>query len=423
MKNFSLPKEKNIYVGIDVGSSKICCSISTIDPIEGTLQLLGIGSSPSTGVKIGSITHRENLISEMEAAIKEAEMMADAKVSSAIVSISSEQIRGINTQGAIAIQKNQMNNVPIQHEITESDVQRVVDLAKGISLPIDRDILHVLPQEFMIDTMEKIKDPVGMSGHRLEAHVHLITVSTTAATNIANCAQELGITVDGLVFQGLASGTAVLDKDEKDHGVALVDFGEGTTDLSIYHDDGIRHASVLGIGSGSITNDIGVMLQVGMEEAESIKRTYGSAKASLSSPELEFDLPVKNGGIARRISEHELSRYVEARTEEILRLVKREIIRAGLIENLTYGVVLTGGGANLKNISGLAEEILEMPVRIGKPKGVQDTVGMASDPAFSAAVGLGIWCYQPDEMFSDYHAESPVKQTFKHIFRWFKDFF
>ncbi len=423
MKNFSLPKEKNIYVGIDVGSSKICCSISTIDPIEGTLQLLGIGSSPSTGVKIGSITHRENLISEMEAAIKEAEMMADAKVSSAIVSISSEQIRGINTQGAIAIQKNQMNNVPIQHEITESDVQRVVDLAKGISLPIDRDILHVLPQEFMIDTMEKIKDPVGMSGHRLEAHVHLITVSTTAATNIANCAQELGITVDGLVFQGLASGTAVLDKDEKDHGVALVDFGEGTTDISIYHDDGIRHASVLGIGSGSITNDIGVMLQVGMEEAESIKRTYGSAKASLSSPELEFDLPVKNGGIARRISEHELSRYVEARTEEILRLVKREIIRAGLIENLTYGVVLTGGGANLKNISGLAEEILEMPVRIGKPKGVQDTVGMASDPAFSAAVGLGIWCYQPDEMFSDYHAESPVKQTFKHIFRWFKDFF
>ena len=316
-----------------------------------------------------------------------------------------------------------MNNVPIQHEITESDVQRVVDLAKGISLPIDRDILHVLPQEFMIDTMEKIKDPVGMSGHRLEAHVHLITVSTTAATNIANCAQELGITVDGLVFQGLASGTAVLDKDEKDHGVALVDFGEGTTDISIYHDDGIRHASVLGIGSGSITNDIGVMMQVGMEEAESIKRTYGSAKASLSSPELEFDLPVKNGGIARRISEHELSRYVEARTEEILRLVKREIIRAGLIENLTYGVVLTGGGANLKNISGLAEEILEMPVRIGKPKGVQDTVGMASDPAFSAAVGLGIWCYQPDEMFSDYHAESPVKQTFKHIFRWFKDFF
>lgn len=423
MKNFSLPKEKNIYVGIDVGSSKICCSISTIDPIEGTLQLLGVGISPSTGVKIGSITHRENLISEMEAAVKEAEIMADAKVSSAILSISSEQIRGINTQGAIAIQKNQMNNVPIQHEITDSDVQRVVDLAKGISLPIDRDILHVLPQEFMIDTMEKIKDPVGMSGHRLEAHVHLITVSTTAATNIANCAQELGISIDGLVFQGLASGAAVLDQDEKDHGVALVDFGEGTTDLSIYHDDGVRHASVLGIGSGSITNDIGVMLQVGMEEAEDIKRTYGSAKASLSSPELEFDLPVKNGGIARRISEHELSRYVEARTEEILRLVKREIIRAGLMENLTYGVVLTGGGANLKNIGGLAEEVLGLPVRIGKPKGVQDTVGMAADPSFSAAVGLGIWRYKPDEMFSDYASESTVKQTFDHIFRWFKDFF
>ncbi len=423
MKNFTIPKEKNIYVGIDIGSSKICCSISTIDPINGTLQLLGIGTSPSTGIKIGSITHRENLISEMETAMREAETMADAKVSSAILSISSEQIRGINTQGAIAVQKNQMNNVPIQHEITQSDVQRVVDLAKGISLPIDRDILHVLPQEFMIDTMDKIKDPVGMSGHRLEGHVHLITLGTTAATNIANCAQELGITVDGLVFQGLASGTAVLDQDEKDHGVALVDFGAGTTDLAIYHDDGIRHASVLGIGSGMITNDIGVMLQVGMEEAEKIKQTYGSAKASMSSPELEFDLPVKNGGIARRISEHELSRYVEARTEEILRLIKREIIRSGLRDNLTYGVVLTGGGANLKNITGLAEEVIGLPVRIGKPKGVQDSVGIASNPQYSAAVGLGIWRFRPEELHIDYGVESPVQETIKKVFKWFGDFF
>lgn len=423
MKNFTHPREKNVYVGIDVGSSKICCSISRIDPIEKTLQLLGIGTSPSTGVKMGSITHRENLISEMETAMREAETMADAKVSSAVLSISSEQIRGINTQGAIAIQKNQMNNVPIQHEITESDVQRVVDLAKGISLPIDRDILHVLPQEFMIDTMDKIKDPVGMSGHRLEAHVHLITLSTTAATNIANCAQELGISVDGLVFQGLASGAAVLDQDEKEHGVALVDFGAGTTDLAIYQEDGIRHASVLGIGSGSITNDIGVMLQVGMEEAEKIKQTYASAKASMSSPELEFDLPVKNGGIARRISEHELSRYVEARTEEILRLIKREIIRAGLMENLTYGVVLTGGGANLKNITGLAEEIIGLPVRIGKPKGVQDSVGFATDPQYSAAVGLGIWQFRPDELYSNYGSESPAKKTMQQVMQWFKDFF
>ncbi|MBT3829760.1 MAG: cell division protein FtsA [Candidatus Marinimicrobia bacterium] len=423
MKNFSLPIDKNIFVGIDVGSSKICCTISGIDPIEGTFQLLGIGTSSSSGVKMGSITHRDNLISEMEIAMREAETMAGAKVDSAIISISSEQIRGINTQGAIAIQKNQMSNVPIQHEITESDIQKVVDLAKGISLPIDRDILHVLPQEYMIDTLDKIKDPVGMSGHRLEAHVHLITVGTTAATNVANCAQELGIVVDGLVFQGLASGAAVLDQDEKDLGVALVDLGEGTSDLAIYHEGGIRHTSVLGIGSGNITNDIAVMLQVGMEEAKQIKETYGSAKASMSSPELEFDLPVKNGGLARKISEHELSRYVEARTEEILRLVKRDIIRAGLKDNLTYGVVLTGGGANLKNIIGLAEEVLELPVRIGKPKGIQDSVGVASDPQFSAAVGLGIWRYRPDELQSNYEIESPIQNTMRKVIEWFKDFF
>lgn len=423
MKGFSRPLERNTHVGIDVGSANTVCAITSYDPVEGKVKLLGLSSAPSKGIKKGSIIHRDQLVTSIEEAIKEAETMARVNVSSAVLSISGEQVRGINTQGAIAIQKGQSSNVPAQHEITESEVQRVVEMAKAVSLPMDRDILHVLPQQFLIDSMDSIKDPISMSGRRLEARVHLVTVSTTAATNLANCAEELGISVEGLVFHGLASAAGTLDSDEKELGVALVDIGEGTTDVVIYHEGGIHHTAVLGIGAGSITNDVAVMLQVGTEEAEAIKRKYGSAKASMSSPELEFDLPVKNGGVARKISEHELSRYVEARMVEILQLIQREIGRAGLREKLTYGVVLTGGGSGMRNLSGLAEEILNMPVRIGKPKGIHDSVGVADDSMYSAAVGLAVWKFRPEDIQPMRIETTPIKQTVESVKKWFKEFF
>lgn len=423
MKGFNRPSERSIHVGIDVGSSTTVCAISGHDPVDNRVKLLGLGSAPSKGIKKGSIIHRDKLISSIEKAVKDAETMARVNVSSAVLSISGEQVRGINTQGAIAINKGQSSNIPAQHEINETDVQRVVEMAKAVSLPMDRDILHVLPQEFLIDSMDSIKEPVGMSGRRLEAHVHLITVSTTAATNLANCAEELGISVEGLVFHGLASASSVLDSDEKELGVALVDIGEGTTNIVMYHEGGVHHTAVLGIGAGSVTNDVAVMLQVGMDEAEEIKRKYGSAKASMSSPELEFDLQVKNGGIARKISEHELSRYVEARMVEILQLIQREINRAGLNDNLTYGVVLTGGGASMRNLSGLAEEILGLPIRIGKPKGVHDSVGVSDDPRYSAGIGLALWKYRPEDIQPMRIETTPVKQTMESVKKWFKDFF
>ncbi len=417
MKPIHKNNSQLIRVGLDVGSSFITCAIVDRSDKENEIKLLGIGRSPSAGLKNGSVIHRDKLMDAMEAAVKDAELMSGHKVEKAVLSISGENIRGINTQGAIAVQRGQHSTIPIENEITEHDVFRVMEMARALSLPTDRDIMHVLPQEYVIDTMDKIKDPVGMSGRRLEAKVHLITVPSTAAKNLVNCTEELGIKVDGLVFQGLACALTTLDDDEKDLGVAIVNIGGGTTEIVVYHEDGIRHSAVLGIGSNSITNDIAVMLQIGIEEAENIKRKYASAKSSMSSTELEFDLPVKNGGLARKVSEHELSRYVEARVIEILQLIAREIHRADIREQLTYGVVLTGGGSQLRNITPLAEEILKMRVRKGIPKNISGAVDVVSDAEFTTVIGLTEWMDVRDELSP---TTMPEKPTFERAVGWLK---
>ena len=265
--------------------------------------------------------------------------------------------------------------------------------------------------------MDNIKDPVGMTGRRLEAKVHLITVPSAGVKNLVNCTEELGIQVDGLVFQGLATGLATLDSDEKELGVALINIGGDTTEVVVYHNDGIRHSAVMGIGSNSITNDIAVMLQIGVDEAEDIKRKYASAKASMSSTELEFDLPVKNGGLARKVSEHELSRYVEARAQEIIQLIAREIFRADIRDQLTYGVVLTGGGAQLRNMVPLAQEILKMRVRLGIPKNISGAVDVASNPEHTAVIGLLHWNDMRRELAP---MPEPIKPTFERAVTWLK---
>ena len=425
MKKLNRNQDHNIQVGIDVGSSKFCCAIGEIIPSDQNVKLLGVGSSLSTGIKKGSIIHRDKIIEEMEKAINDAEIMADIKVDRAWLSISGEHIRGINTQGAIAIQKPGQSPLGTDQEIQKEDVQKVLELAKAISFPMDRDILHTLPQEYIIDTMNGIEDPVGMSGRRLEGKVHLVTVATSAATNFINCAEELGISVEGLVFQGLASSIATIDKDEKELGVAVIDIGAGTTDIVVYLEGGIRHTGVIPIGSDSITNDIAVMLQIGKQEAEEIKLKYGSAKASMASPELEFDLPVKNGGISRKISEHELSRYVEARMTEILQLISREISRADIQQKLIYGLVFTGGGAQLSNLAALSEEILSLRSRIGVPKGISGVTDVASTPYYAAAIGLLFWPlnFQDAQQIISPFGGVTVKNVANNIYQWFKQFF
>tara|TARA_B100000941_G_scaffold69754_1_gene47170 strand:- start:2982 stop:4250 length:1269 start_codon:yes stop_codon:yes gene_type:complete len=418
----NLNSDKYIQAGLDIGSDKICCAISEIDLKSDTVKLLGLGNSQATSINRGAITHRDNLIDEIEHAIDEARTMSGVSIENLSLGISGEHIRGINTQGAIAIGGSQASNVSLQNEITKNDVKKVLDLAKAISLPMDRDILHVLPQEYVIDTMNSIKDPVGLTGRRLEAKVHVITVATTAATNLVSCVEELGIRVESIIYQGLASSLSTLNDDERKLGVVSVDIGASTTDIVIYYEEGIQHTATLGIGAASITNDIASLLQIGIDEAEKIKRQYASAKASMSSQDLEFELPGQNGNLKRKISENQLSQYVEARMYEILQLVMKEISRANLDDKLTFGMVITGGGSELKNLSSLAQEISNIKVRIGHPENISGSVEIASDPAFASAIGLTKWKFAEDDLiikneeitFSK--AISKVKSLFKELF-------
>jgi len=380
MKNLNMTTDKNIVTGIDIGSATISCCVVEVG--DGDPRLLGIGTSPSTGIRRGSIIHRDKVISELEVAITNAETMSNIKIQNAWCSLTGDHIRGINTNGATPIHKSTGSGIPQEQEIQKEDVQKALEMTKNITFPPDRNILHVLPQEFIIDTMTGIKDPIGMTGRRLEARVHLVTTAISAMTNIVNCIEELGITVNGLVFQGLSSALAVLDPDEMELGVACVNIGAETTEVTVFFDSGVRHTGVIPIGANSVTNDIAVMLQVPKKIAEDIKQKYASSKASMASPELDFDIP-DEGKVKRKVSEHELSRYVEARMIEILQLSAREIAKADIHEKLTYGMVLTGGGAEIKNLAGLAEEVLKTRVRIGTPRGIRGISDVAAQPRYS----------------------------------------
>ena len=335
------------------------------------------------------------------------------------MAITGDHIRCMNTQGAIALNRNKTNGSNDNKPISVYDIQRVLELTQGIALPPDRDILHTIPQEFIVDTLEKIDNPIGLTGKRLEGHVHLVTASTTAMKNLIESAEELGININGLVFKPLASAMPALTKDEIKLGVSIIDIGSTTTSIAVYNEGSIRHSAVIPIGSSSITNDIAVMLRISIEKAEEIKIKYASAKSSLSSEKLEFEVPLNEE--SQMISENELSQYVEARMEEIFQLAHNEIKRAGIDSNLTYGVVLTGGGAQLRNIIPLANELLNMPVRLGKPENyLSGNKDFADDPVHSTALGLLLWPLLSNEQKTLQHNTIPwwdsIKQFFKELF-------
>ena len=416
-------QEKTIEAGIDIGSSVIRCSIAEINNHNESISLLGIGSSITSGVKNGAISNREKLIDEIEIAINSAQIMANKKIDKINLGISGEFIKGINTQGAVTIGNNEKRNTIQNNIITENDLKKVLDLTKAISLPLDQDILHVIPQEYTIDSMKSIKDPLGMSGRRLEAMVHIITVAISAINNLIKCIEELGIEVEDVIYQGLASSYSTLNNDERELGVACVDIGSSKTDIIIYNDGGIRHTATLGIGSKSITNDIAVMLQIGINEAEKIKKKYASAKASLSSSELDFELPKRKGEVKRKVSENEVSKYAEARMVEILNIINQELKMTGLKKKLTYGTVITGGGAELKNLNFLAEEILNTPVRIGKPNNISGAIEQASSPSYAGAIGLAQWKIFKKEIINIDTNEPLFKNAFNKIKTLIKEFF
>ena len=415
MKSISNGQEQKITVGLDIGSSNIICAIGHVNPNTKNVKLQGISSRPSKGIKKGVIINRDELIENIEGVLSEAELMANIKVTNVILSITGEHIRSLNTQAAIPLNRmNGSSTNTLDSAINDGDIYQVLDLAQAVSLPVDRDILHTLPQEYLVDTLDDIKNPMGMTGRRLEGRVHLITAATTAMSNLVNCVEELGITVDGLVFQPLAAALSTLQDDEMELGVTLVEIGSSTTNIAVYHAGAVRHSAVIPIGSASITNDIAVMLQVSISEAEEIKMKYASAKSSMSSSKLDIPLKSKEGQLQRSIPEQEVSKYVEARMQEIFQMVVREIARADIKDPLTYGIVVTGGGAELRNIISLAENSMGVKVRKGKPIKIDGAQDIADKPRHSTVMGLLLWPFYANDHI---RMQKPKNESLKSIIK------
>src|SRR5213082_2436364 len=370
-------KKGEIIVGLDIGTTKICCIVGEVTP-DG-IDVIGIGTHPSRGLRKGVVINIESTVASIKRAVEEAELMAGCEISSVYAGIAGGHIRGFNSQGVVAVRDK---------EVRPSDVARVIDAARAINIPQDREIIHVLPQEFIIDDQDGIKEPLGMSGVRLEAKVHVVTAAVSSAQNIIKCCARTGLTVSDIVLEPLASAEAVLAEEEKELGVALVDVGGGTTDLAIFVSGAIQHTSVIPLGGNHLTNDIAVGLRTPLQEAERIKIQYGSAQSSMLDKDETIEVPSVGGRAPRVLARRILCEIIEPRVEELFQLVHREIQKAGQEDLLASGVVLTGGSTNLHGMPELAEEVLGLPVRRGLPRGIGGLTDVVKSPQHATAVGL-----------------------------------
>lgn len=370
-------RQENIVVGLDIGTTKICAIVGNLT--EDGLDIVGIGTSPSRGLRKGVVINIEATVEAIQKALKEAERMAGCEISSVFAGIAGGHIKGFNSQGIIAI-KNR--------EVTPEDVRRVIDAAKAIAIPMDREAIHVLPQEFIIDDQDGIKEPLGMSGVRLEARVHIVTGAVASVQNIIKCCTRAGVDVADIVLEQLASSEAVLGADEKELGVALIDIGGGTTDIAIYVDGAIKHTAVLALGGNHLTNDIAVGLRTPMAEAERIKHKYGCCLTSLVGKDETIEVPSVGGRQPRILSRQLLAEILEPRVEEIFSLVQRELVRSGFENVISSGIVLTGGTSILQGMPELAEQIFNLPVRRGTPTGIGGLIDVVNSPVYATGVGL-----------------------------------
>ena len=370
-------KRENLVVGLDIGTTKICAIVGAMT--NDGLDIVGIGTSPSRGLRKGVVINIESTVNAIRKAIQEAELMAGCEIKSVFAGIAGGHIKGINSQGVIAI-KNR--------EVTNEDVRRVIDAAKALAIPMDREVIHILPQEFIIDDQDGIKEPLGMSGVRLEARVHIVTGAVASAQNIIKSCNKAGVDVGDIVLEQLASSEAVLTPDEKDLGVALVDIGGGTTDIAIFVDGAIKHTSVLSLGGNHLTNDIAVGLRTPTAEAEKIKQISGCCLTSMVGKDETIEVPSVGGREPRILSRQLLAEILEPRVEEIFTLVNREIVKSGFEDLIASGVVLTGGSAILPGMPELAEQIFDLPVRRGKPIDIGGLIDVVNSPIYATGVGL-----------------------------------
>ena len=370
----------NLIAGLDIGTTKIVAIIAEPDD-DGTLRILGVGKSPSLGLRRGVVVNLEKTIRSIQDALDIAERLAGVEIGAVFAGIAGDHIRSINSRGVIAVSRK-------GNEITQPDVDRVIEAAKAIALPMDREIIHIIPQEFIVDDQSGIRDPVGMAGVRLEGEIHIITGAVTSAQNIYKSVQRAGVEVDDLVLQPLATSYSVLSEDEKELGVAVLDLGGGTADLAVFYDGSIRHTAVIGLGGENVTNDVAIGLRTPRDEAERIKIEHGIALQAMVEKDEIIEVPGVGGRPSREVSRDVLAAIIEPRMEEIFALALREIQRSEYVDLLTTGLVLTGGGAMLEGACELAEQVFDLPVKIGIPGGIAGLSEEVATPIYATAVGL-----------------------------------
>lgn len=376
--------DKNIIVGLDIGTSKVVAIVGDVAS-DGKIDILGVGSHPSRGLKKGVVVNIEATTHSVQEAVGAAEQMTGCQIHSVYTGIAGSHIRSFNSHGIVAIR---------DHEVSLQDVERVIDAAKAVAIPADQKTLHVLPQEFIIDNQEGIREPIGMSGVRLEAKVHMVTGAVSAAQNIVKCIRRCGLEVEDIILEQLASSLAVLTEDEKQLGVCLIDIGGGTTDIAVFSEGAIKHTAVIPIAGDQVTNDIAVALRTPTISAESIKIQYACALTELASVDEIVEVPSVGDRAAKRFSRVTLAEVVEPRFEELFSLVQAELRRNGLEELLGSGIVVTGGSARMEGVVELAEEIFRMPVRLGIPREISGLIDVVRSPIYATGVGLLLYGHQ-----------------------------
>ncbi len=403
--------EKNMIVGLDIGTSKVVAIVGEVTD-DNEIEIIGLGSHPSRGLKKGVVVNIESTVQSIQRAVEEAELMAGCQIHSVYAGIAGSHVRSLNSHGIVAIRDK---------EVTPFDVDRVIDAARAVAIPADQKILHILPQEFIIDDQESIREPIGMSGVRLEAKVHMVTGAVSAAQNIIKCVRRCGLEVDDIILEQLASSHSVLTDDEKELGVCLVDIGGGTTDIAVFTEGAIRHTAVIPIAGDQVTNDIAVALRTPTQYAEEIKIKYACALTQLASIEETIEVPSVGDRPDRRLARQTLAEVVEPRYEELFTLIQAELRRSGFEDLCAAGVVLTGGSSKMEGAVDLAEEIFHMPVRLGLPQYVTGLVDVVRNPIYSTGVGLLLFGYHNRAMREhSSHVGGGFKGVLEKMKSWFQ---
>jgi cell division protein FtsA len=403
--------DNKMIVGLDIGTSKVVAIVGAITP-EGQLEIVGIGSHRSNGLKKGVVVNIESTVLSIQRAIEEAELMAGCQIHSVYAGIAGSHIRSLNSHGIVAIR---------DREVFSQDLERVIDAAQAVAIPADQKILHILPQEFLIDDQDGVKEPLGMSGVRLEAKVHLVTCAVNAAQNIEKCIRRCGLEVEDIILEQLASSYSVLTDDEKELGVCVVDIGGGTTDIAIFKDGAIRHTGVIPIAGDQVTNDIAMALRTPTPNAEEIKIKYACALAKLTSPDETIKVPSVGDRQPRDLSRQALAEVVEPRYDELFTLIQAELRRSGYEDLMAAGIVLTGGTSKMEGVIELAEEIFHMPVRLGAPQNIRGLSDIVNNPIYSTGVGLLIYAMKQHQ--GSGRTSSTAKESQGSIFSKIKKIF